>query len=164
MKHNYFRTVKTLIKSFLQASGSAFPIFAQYFTTATLALVAELCLCLACQNVREKSKCKERSCVNCSWNQRGTWLPVLLQPRQTSRSTTDMQAVMCPHIHLVHLAFPSILTGTFYHTQVSSVSKILKEPRQKSRFILALLLTTMGNIFPIFFLLVLWILSSARQH
>lgn len=110
--------------------GLLFAFFAQYFTTATLALVTELRLCLACQNVREKSKYEERSCGNCSWNQRGSECLFYCSP-ESAPDPPQTPRQWCIHTHLVHLTLPYILTGTSYHTQVSSASTILKESPQK---------------------------------
>lgn len=147
MKHSYFRTVKTLIKSFLQASGSAFAIFfAQYFTTATLALVTELCLCLACQNAREKFKCKERPCGNCCWNQRGTACLFYCSPARAP-DPPQMPRQWC--IHTLTLCI--WLAKNPYRYTLSYTSKLgfnnSERAPTKIRLILVLLLITMGTFF-----------------
>lgn len=74
------------------------------------------------------------------------WVPVLLQPRECSRSTTDTQAVMYPH---PPCAFDSSIYPYRYilsHTSKLSFNNSERVPTE-SRFILTLLLITMGNIF-----------------
>lgn len=111
-----------------------FLFFAQYFTTATL--VTELCPYLACQNVREKTKCKERPCGIWSWNQCHWLLYSSLGHWERSRSTTEDQAVMCLFPHLCIL-LTRILTGTSYISEKA-------HPNQWAYFGI---LFTVGNIF-----------------
>lgn len=146
MWNSYFRTVKTLIKSFLQASGSAFAIFCPIFYYCNISISHRVMSLLSLPQYKEKSKCKERPCGNCCWNQRGTACLFYCSP---ARAPDPPQMPRQWRVHTLTLCIwlpKNPYRYTLSYTSDLSFNNSERAPT-KIRLIWVLLLITMGTFF-----------------